>query len=240
MSSITWTPRAVASKAAPVGVRLWRAVEAQHIVSTLRLVDSPAEQHALEDIIESTKPRIPEEARRLDYLLFTPFRYPTAGGSRFRAITDPGVFYGAESIRTACAEVGYWRWRFMSDSKGLHKLGELGPSPQTLFEVGVRTPAVDLERPPFSLDAKGWRAPSDYSHTQRFAQVARAAAVGLIRYRSVRDPEPGRCGAVLRPEAFRPAKPVSPTQTWLLTVTPAFVAWQRDREAHHFDMRRWQ
>lgn len=237
MSSIIWTPRAVASKAVPANVRLWRAVEAQHVASTLRLVDSPDEQHVLEDILEATKPRVPEPARRLDYLLFTPFRYPTFHGSRFRAVTDPGVFYGAQSIRTACAEVGYWRWRFLNDSNGLK---ELGPAPQTLFEVGVRTQAVDLEKPPFSQDAKRWRAPNDYSATQQFGRVARDGQVGLIQYRSVRDPQPGRSGAVLRPDALRPGKPVSPTQTWLLTVTRDFAVWQRDHDAHHFDMRRWK
>ena len=151
MSSITWTPRAVATKAVAASVRLWRAVEAQHVASTLRVVDNPDEQHVLEDILEATKPRVPEAARRLDYLLFTPFRYPSFHGSRFRAVTDPGVFYGAETIRTACAELGYWRWRFVHDSKGLQ---ELGPAPQTLFEVGIKTLAVDLEKPPLSQNAK--------------------------------------------------------------------------------------
>lgn len=231
------TPRAVATKSTAASVKLWRAVEAQHVASTLRVVDNPDEQHVLEDILEATKPQVPEAARRLDYLLFTPFRYPAFHGSRFRAVTDPGVFYGAESIRTACAELGYWRWRFVHDSKGLR---ELGPAPQTLFEVGVRTLAVDLEKSPFSQDAKRWTDPNDYSATQQFGKSARDANVGLIRYHSVRDPEPGRCGAVLRPDAFRPAKPVSPTQTWLLTVTPEFAVWQRDRDSYQFDMQRWR
>ena len=237
MSSITWTPCAVASKSVAASVRLWRAVEAQHVASTLRLVESPDEQHVLEDLLETTKPQVPEAARHLNYLLFTPFRYPAFHGSRFRATTDPGVFYGAGSIRTACAELGYWRWRFVHDSKGL---SELGPAPQTLFEVGVKTLAVDLEKPPFSQSAKRWKDPNDYSATQQFGRIARDANVGLIRYRSVRDPEPGRCGAVLRPDAFRPPKPVSATQTWLLTVTRDFAVWQRDRDVYQFDMRRWR
>ena len=36
---------------------------------------------------------------RVHYLLATPFRYtPARGGSQFRELTDPGVFYGAESV----------------------------------------------------------------------------------------------------------------------------------------------
>lgn len=237
MSSSTWTPRAVASRAARASVRLWRAVEAQHVVSTLALVDTPEEQRVLEDILEATKPAVPAAARGLDYLLFTPFRYRSPVGSRFRSPLDPGVFYGAETVRTACAELGYWRWRFLADSK---RLKQLGPAPQTLFESAVRTLAVDLERAPFSRDAALWKHPSDYTATQAFGTVAREAGVGLIRYASVRDPLPGRCGAVLAPAAFSARRPVSPAETWFLTVTDAFAAWHRDREVLTFDMTRWQ
>ena len=60
------------------------------------------------------KPPVPAGARTLHYLLFTPFRYPPPpGGSRFRGPNDPGVFYGADEVRTACAELGYWRWRHL-------------------------------------------------------------------------------------------------------------------------------
>jgi hypothetical protein len=211
-------------------------VEAQHIAATLRLVDNLEEQRFLEDILEATKPAIPNEARRLHYLLFTPFRYPPQRGSRFRALDDPGVFYGAETMRTACAELGYWRWRFLMDSKGLTNLG---PAQQTLFQAGVKTLTIDLEKQPFVRHARFWQDPDDYSATQAFAKTARNAGVGLIRYRSVRDAETGRCGAVLRPDAFSSPDPTAPTQTWLLTITQEFAIWQRDREAFEFDMRRW-
>lgn len=237
MPSITWTPRAVASRASTASARLWRAVEAQHIAATLRLVDNLEEQRLLEDILEATKPAIPAAAKKLHYLLFTPFRYPSRHGSRFRSVADPGVFYGAETVRTACAELGYWRWRFLTDSKGLTVLG---PAQQTLFQAAVRARAVDLEKTPFARDAQAWLDPDDYRATQAFATSAREARIGLIRYRSVRDPDPGRCGAVLSPEAFSSTKPTAPTQTWLLTVTQEFAIWQRDREAYEFDMRRWR
>jgi hypothetical protein len=237
VSSTTWTPRAVASRAARATTRLWRAVEAQHVASTLRLVDDLEEQRVLEEILDETKPVVPPPARDLHYLLFTPFRYQAPYPSRFRGRTDPGVFYGAETVRTACAELGYWRWRFLQDSKGLT---QLGPAPQTLFEVRVRTLTVDLEKPPWSRESVLWKQPADYSATQHFGRVARQTEVGLIRYASVRDPQPGHCGAVLRPDAFNPPHPVSPTQTWILTVTGEFAVWQRDREAQEFDMRRWK
>ena len=232
MSSTTWTPRAVASKAASCTLPLWRAVEAQHVVSTMRLVDGLAEQEVLEGILERTKPALPAEAKGIDYLLFTPFRYPPTGsGSRFRAVTDAGVFYGAEERRTACAEVGYWRWRFLMDSPGL---ADLGSVPHTLFKVKAETTAIDLRTKPFAAQSRRWTAMNDYRSTQHIAQLARQAGVGMIRYQSVRDPDKGGCAALLTPEAFvSPRRPLD-KQTWLLTVTRAFSTWQRNDENFEF------
>ena len=50
-------------------------VEAQHVVSTLKVVDTLAEQERLEQLLEESKPPVPPECRRLHYLLCTPFRY---------------------------------------------------------------------------------------------------------------------------------------------------------------------
>jgi RES domain len=228
VSSTTWTPRAVASEAARCRLQPWRAVEAQHIASTRRLVDSVAEQQALEEILEASKPQV--EGGGLHYLLETPFRYPPwPRGSRFRSPADPGVFYAAEEPRTACAELGYWRWRFLMDSAGL---GELGPSPQTLFQVKVHALAVDLREQPFARQAAKWTDRSSYTATQAFAAVARKAGMTAIRYQSVRDPGKGGCAAILERSAFAARSPLT-QQTWLLTVTKSASTWQRDAE--HFE-----
>ncbi len=210
---------------------LWRAVEAQHVASTRRLVDSNAEQAVLEAILERSKPTVTEGVGKLHYLLSTPFRYPPGMfGSRFRSPADPGVFYAAEERRTACAEVGYWRWRFLADTAGLDSLG---PSPQTLFQVKAKARAVDLRKKPFARDQAKWRHPSDYGATQAFARAAREAPVGMIRYESVRDPEKGGCAVLLAPAAFARREPAA-QQTWHLTVTRGASAWQRDGEAFEF------
>ena len=67
----------------------------------MKLVDDAAQQDVLEMLLEGSKPPLPSSASRLHYLLATPFRYdPRRGGSRFRGATDPGVFYGAQRVRT--------------------------------------------------------------------------------------------------------------------------------------------
>ncbi len=235
MSSITWTPRAVASESTPYRLEPWRAVEAQHVASTRRLVDSNAEQAVLEELLDESKPRAPAFTAGLDYLLATPFRYPPwSRGSRFRSPTDPGVLYAADERRAACAELGYWRWRFVMDSSGLAKVG-LGPVAHTLFQVRVAASGIDLRKKPFSRDAKKWTDPNNYGPTQALAAVVRRTPATIIRYESVRDPSKGGCVAILEPTAFNSQKPIS-YQTWFLTVTPTASAWQRDGETFEF---RW-
>lgn len=237
MSFNTWTPAALSSEARPWAGAVWRMVEAQHIASTMKIVDNHDEQDLLESLLEGSKPAPPAGALKLDYLLATPFRYsPLRGGSRFRAITDPGVFYGAESVRTASAELGYWRWRFLKDAVDLEKLE---PVAHTAFRADVKTQVVDLRQAPFSLDAPYWLHPTDYTATQAIAQVARKANLGGIQYRSVRDPNPAWCLALLTPQAFAKSKPHPLMQIWWLAVHQDSVIWRRDKESMIFAAADW-
>jgi hypothetical protein len=175
-------------------------------------------------VLEQGKPPLPDGAARLHYLLFTPFRYaPPPGGSRFRGPNDPGVFYAADVPRTACAELGYWRWRHLLDVPALHSM----PSrPQTVFRAKVATTAVDLRELPLRRDRVTWTRPDDYRGCQRFGATAREAGLSAIRYESVRDPKHDGCCAVLSPRAFARPAPVE-QQTWMLSVSRDRVVWQR-------------
>ena len=192
----------------------------------MALVDTVAEQSVLERLVESSKPPVPREVARQDlhWLLFTPFRYaPPPGGSRFRAPNDPGVFYGADHARTACAEVGYWRWRHLRDTPAL---AVMPPRPQTVFKVPVSGSAIDLRDAPFDRDRAQWTHRSDYRACQAIGRVAREARVQWLRYESVRDSRHGGCGAVFDATAFASRRPTE-QQGWILTVTRARVVWQR-------------
>ena len=240
MSSTTWTTREVASNGAALRHTLWRAVEAQHLVSTMALVDSIEEQHVLERLLDDAKPPPPTATTHLHWLLFTPFRYPPpAGGSRFRGPNDPGVFYGADEIRTACAELGYWRWRHLRDSPALTSMPT---RPQTVFQVTIEIDAIDLRTKPFLRDRKHWTDADDYARCQRFGRTARAAGIGAIRYESVRDPQHAACCAVLSPAAFASSVPLE-QQTWMLSVGRDRVIWQRTHvlqvEQYEFAAAQW-
>src|SRR6478752_10538487 len=136
MSSSIWTRCAGASEIRPLRVSACRAVEAQHQVSTRKLVDSAEEQILLEELIDRAKPPYTTPSR-LHYLLATPFRYPPLRhGSRFGRRFEPGIWYGSESRRTAFAEVAYYRMVFLEGTSA--DLGLL-TTQHTAFSARVRT-----------------------------------------------------------------------------------------------------
>ncbi|ANQ86041.1 hypothetical protein dqs_3013 [Azoarcus olearius] len=237
MSANTWTPTALASELRPWAGSGWRAVEAQHRVATMGLAGGDlARQTLLEDILEAHKPQLPPAAEGLHWLLATPFRYwPLPGGSRFRRREDPGVFYGAESRETACAESGYWRLRFWRDSSFLSERPRAVPI--TLFEFWAATnAALDLTQPPLAAGRAAWTHPDDYSATQALALAAREGGAQAIRYESVRHPG-GLCVALLGPEVFRAvAEPYRNNQQgWTLLIQPPHLTvWQRDLSAERW------
>ena len=215
MSSSTWTPAALSSEARQLAGTCWRLVEAQHHVSTLKLVDSVAEQELLEELIEATKPALPPECRDLHYLLSTPFRYGSVypAGSRFRrAGMSEGVFYAAETPRTAVAEIAFYRLLFFAKSPDTP--WPANAAEYTAFSTGYKTKkAIDLTKGKFEVDKAKWTNLTDYSHCQKFADVARAAKIEVIRYESVRDPGHGMNLALLSCRAFVSSKPID-QQTW--------------------------
>jgi hypothetical protein len=202
---------------------LWRAVEAQHVVSTMLLVDTLAEQRLLEDLLEDSKPRVPAAAAGLHFLLSTPFRYPAPLGSRFRGPIDPGVLYGAEELRTALAELGFWRWRFLGDSPDLDRLDA---APQTVFQLLAGGRTVDLRDPPWASRRNDWVDPLSYDACQQLARQVRDDGIQIIRYESVRDPAHGGAAALLHPAAILYPAPLE-QETWYLLVTRDRVSWRR-------------
>ena len=224
MSSPTWTPPALASERRRFSGRCWRVVEAQHRVSTLKLVDTLAEHELLEAAIEATKPAIPPECRHLHYLLVTPFRYRPAypRGSRFRrAGFTPGVFYASRTVTTAIAEMAFHRLLFFAESP--QTPWPANPNEFTAFGVDVRTrAALDLTRPPFDTQRAQWIDCTDYEACQALAEEARDASIDVIRCESARDPDAGLNLAVLACRAFASADPVA-QQTWRLQFGSAGV-----------------
>ena len=186
-------------------------------MSTIKLVDTLAEQALLESVLDASKPPVPVECAHLHYLLSTPFRYgaPYPAGSRFRrAGLTPGVFYASTSVGTAVAELACHRLLFFADSPGTP--WPSGPGEYTAFASRVRTQAaLDLTAPPLARERARWSHPTEYAPCQALADTARAAGVDLLRYESARDPD----GVNVALLTCRPFAAPAPTerQTWRLS-----------------------
>lgn len=209
--------------------RLYRCVEAQHFIATMRLADSVDEQAILERAIERVKPAVPTDCAHLHYLLAAPFRYtPYPHGSRFRrAGNTPGVFYGSENERTALAENAFHALLFLAESPQM----EIEPKPveKSLFSVGCSvTQWLDLTLPPLDRRTADWMQHDRYEACQDLAERAHHNGLEAIRYRSVRDRLGGYNVALLNCRAFAQFGPDLPPQTWHLQVTPRNVAAVRE------------
>jgi hypothetical protein len=222
MSSNTWTPAALSSDVSVLAGICWRLVEAQHRVSTLKLVDSVVEQELLEELIETTKPPLPPECRDLHYLLSTPFRYGAVypAGSRFRrAGMSEGVFYASQTPHTVVAEMTFYRLLFFAESPDTP--WPSNPAEYTAFSVKYATKrSIDLSKGKYGVERAKWMHLTDYSHCQAFADTARAAKVEVIRYTSTRDPGRGMNLAILTCRAFANSKPID-QQTWRIRLGEA-------------------
>jgi len=214
---------------------VWRVVEGQHRISTNRLAENREDQALLENLVEEVKPLMPAACAGLHFLLATPFRYGHTVASRFRrAHTREGIFYAAEQIKTALAEIAYHRLAFLARSPGV--LAPRTVIEHTAFSVTVATPdALDLTRPPHDTDPRLWAEPNHYEGCQLLGEAARAGGLKLLRYASRRDPG-GINVAALTPDALRDRQPAI-SGTWHIRMTAdsltALAAFPSS-ESYHF------
>lgn len=227
MSSSIWTRCGARANLRRLGGRAWRVVEAQHVVSTRKLVDSLEEQELLEQLLEESKPPLPDESEfaGLHYLLSTPFRYPPLRhGSRFGMRTERSLWYGSVLPRTAFAEAAYYRLLFVEGTTA--DLGVVTLE-QSLFQVPIRTSAgVDLTRSPFDRHRQTIASPGSYRETQALGRAMRDDGVQALRYPSARDVKSGANLALFTPLAFAAVRPSVP-ETWHCVATAERVEYTK-------------
>ena len=199
----------------PLKAECWRFVEDQNKSSTMKLVDSADEPRVLEELLDSSKPPVPQGCAHLHYLFFTPFRYVARRDTRYRRAGDPrGVYYCAESVRTAAAEMAFYKVLFFLESPAT-------PVPRDPFELTAFSTvvsskvALDVQR----MDAEAVARlsdPVDYAPCHAVAERVRERGGEIIRFPSVRDPA-GMNLAVLSCATFRDTRPRA-LQGWWFSV----------------------
>jgi hypothetical protein len=236
MSSSIWTQCAGDSEIRALLLAPWRAVEAQHQLSTRKLVDSREEQELLETLVDRVKP--PPAAPRQHYLLTTPFRYPPLRhGSRFGSRRERGIWYGSETRETTFAEVAYYRMVFLAGTSA--DLGTI-TTQLTVFRVNAKSRrGVDLVARPFASHRAAIASPDSYAETQALGADMRAAGVELIRYPSARDARGGVNVAAFTPKAFGRSKPRD-AETWHCLATRHVVELSRHHSRDAFSFPRAQ
>lgn len=205
MSQTIWTRCGARSNCCPVSGRAFRVVEAQHVVSTRKLVDDLEEQAVLEDLIETAKPPLPEDTAHLHWLLATPFRYPPLRhGSRFGRRHERGILYASLSVRSALTEAAYYRLLFLEGTEAELRLQvEL-----TVFTLGFATPhGIDLCKPPFDEFRALISSRSTYRTSQPLGSAMRADGVEAFLFFSARDRPEGINLALIQPAALSARKP---------------------------------
>ena len=196
VSSRTWTPRAVASSARAARFALWRAVEAQHVVATMALVDTLDEQHhagAPARCQQAAGARRAHRACTTSCSRRSATRRPRAArafaGPTIPACSTAPTRYGPRARSSAIGAGGTCSTR--------RRCGDAVAAADGVSHAPRRADAVDLRETPFVRDRAAWTHPSDYGDMPALRRRrARGANVGAIRYESVRDPQHGGCCAV--------------------------------------------
>lgn len=223
MSAI-WAACSARATPAPLTGVAYRLVESQEQVATNALVRNLSEQALLEDLIEASKPPLPDPARNLHYLLATPFRYPPLPwGSRFGHRFEPSLFYASRTTSTCLAESAYYRCVFWSG------MAVPPPAPldtrHTLFSVPVHAArGLQLQRPPFDEFSAELTNRRDYAATQALGTALRAAGIEAVEYTSARDPEQGINVALFTPAALGADQPII-LDEWLCSTAASAVTY---------------
>ena len=208
----------------------FRVVEDQQFITTRPLVDSDEEHSILEDMLERTKPPLPEDelsdASRSDYLLFTPFRYPPLlEGTRFGRIDERSPFYGSLSLEGCFSEIAHNRFRFIDDSKA--KLSSIAVDYTSFNFVVSSRKFIDLSSDIFLTYKDKLTNKADYSFTQNLGKKLRNNNVQMCKYWGARK------DGVINIVIFTPSiftKRTFNKKTWKCITNDNVVEFYRNRE----------
>lgn len=190
----------------------WRLIASRFpTVGLYDRIADPADLDVVFAIESLTNPRLRQEAGEISLVrpserrvgagstpVMAAFTHLNPEGSRF-SNGQWGVYYGADRLETAVAEVSHHRARFLAATQ------------EAPIDVDLRLILADIVAP--MHDLRRWAQdhlpavehPQDYATAQSLGRLLREAGSWGLYYRSVRDPG-GACVAVLRPRGLGPAR----------------------------------
>lgn len=200
-------------------------------ISLFERVGSPEDfdtAYALQSLVN---PRIRQEVGQIDLVpkadrvfgngsspVMAAFCHLTPGGTRF-SDGSWGVYYGAQTLETAVAEVTYHRAKFLAETS------------QPAIEVDMRCYVANVQAPLVDVRHLAEIHDADsYAASRALAKAQRDAGASGLLYRSVRDPGK-ECVAVLRPPAIQLPVKQGPHVT-LMWDGQRIRGWYRKSDAH--------
>ena len=190
---VPWQPsyRAVPSRFPPVSLfeDVARADELDAVFAVQALTNPRLRVEVGEIDLVATEERVVGHGSTPVMAAFT---HLNRGGSRFSDGTW-GVYYAAESLETAVAEVSFHCGRFMAETR------------QPPIDVDYRAYVAGIVQPMHDIRGRRWSEahdPDGYAASVALAREYRSAGSWGLLYRSMRRPD-GECVAVFRPKAVR-------------------------------------
>ena len=214
----------------------WRVVETQETAATRAITKNAEEQLRLEQLLDSSKPPLPEGCESLSYLLATPFRYPPLQyGSRYGSEWEQGIFYAANHKKTALIEAAVYLWLFQQGPETIGELAEIKDS-RTLFSIRLKSQkGCNLCTGVFSDIREVLTYSDSWRFTQELGSHLRQAGADFFWYPSARDVD-GINTAVLSPKAFVGKKPDT-QELWHLHLTKE-LCWFGRGDGRYFEFSR--
>ncbi len=205
----------IAAKDVPLAPTSWRPCHRLipsrfPTVGLYDVIADPADLDAVFAIEALTNPRLRDELGHLQLvppdervsgagstMVMAAFTHLNPDGSRF-SDGSYGVYYAAQSLETAIAEVSHHRALFLARTS------------EPAMDVDMRAIAANLDAELHDLRTLGKRGaplldPDDYAAPQALAQRLRAAGSWGVLFPSVRHAG-GFCVGVFRPKALRNAR----------------------------------
>ncbi|HWI10331.1 MAG TPA: RES family NAD+ phosphorylase [Burkholderiaceae bacterium] len=194
-------------------------------------VADPADLDAVFAIEALTNPRIRDDTGQLQLvppaervtgagstMVMAAFTHLNPEGSRF-SDGGYGVYYAAQTLATAIAEVGHHRAVFLARTH------------EPAIDVDLRTITASIDAELHDLRGLGKRGaglfdPNDYAAPQALGRQLRDAGSWGVQFPSVRDPG-GLCVGVFRPRAIRQAR----------STTHIALHWDGHRITHWYEKR---
>lgn len=174
-------------------VDLYRIVESQEEIATTELVSDLSEQDLLENLLEQSKPPLPEGTEGFHYLLATPFRYPPLRhGSRFGRFFERSLLYGGMTVETTLTEAAYYRCLFIDGPETPFR--DVLRTQHLLFTARVETNrGMQLQGPEWQEAHRDLADPQDYRYCQTVGTTMREAGVVAFQFISARAVQAGLC-----------------------------------------------